>query len=205
MKRSARLGIAIGGVAALGAAFALAGGGYSAFQSQSSPIQSPLSTATIQLSLTKSGSSGSLPIGASNLVPGDFVQREVVLKNTGTAPIGTVTLQVTNSTTNALSTDATNGLQVSVQSCPAAWSATPLSDGGFTYSCSATPTNVVASEPIGTLSTPTPLSIPLIPVGGSDALVITRTLPTSAGNSFQNLQDTTTWTFTATQETGSAS
>ena len=184
---------------------ALAGAGYSAFQSQAQPIRSPLSTATIQLSLTGTGSTGSLAIGANNLVPGDSIQREVMLENTGSASIGTVSMQITNSTNTALSSNASDGLQIGVRTCPLAWTATSLSDGGYSYSCAMTPTTVIASEPIGTLEAVTPLPIPAIPVAGAQAIVIAVTLPTSAGNSFQGLNDTLTYTFTATQAQGTVS
>lgn len=202
MKRAALITSSIAIVASV-AALALAGGGFSAFQASPPAVWSPLSTATVAISLSSTGSTGSLSVGAQNLVPGDTVQREVKLSNTGTAPIGAVTLAATVSPSNLLSTDTTDGLQVEAQTCSTAWTATSLADGGYTYACSGPVTSVIAREPIGSLASSTPLTaVGSIPVSGSANLVITVSLPSTAGNTYQGMTTTIDYTFVATQAAG---
>jgi hypothetical protein len=180
-------------------------GGYSLFQATTPSIAQPLSSGTVALSLSGNGSSDSLSVGASNLVPGDTVSREVVVKNTGTVPL-TLSFSITPSTSNALVTDPTDGLQVQVQQCQGGgWSSASLPDGGYSYSCSGTASNVVTPGPVGSFSSEVAIGqIGQIPAGQSIPLVLTVSLPGQAGNQFQGLGQTLTYTFVGTQVPGGA-
>jgi hypothetical protein len=182
--------------------------GFSLFNSAASP-SSPesVSTGTVAISLGSAGSStgDALTVGASNLAPGDTVERAATLNNGGSLPLANITLTVAPSASNALVTDATDGLQFEVQSCPSAWSSTALSDGGWSYTCSGTPTTVVASEAVASISSPINLTgLNSAAPGGTDYLMATLTLPTSAPNSFQGLSNSLTYTFTGVQQPGGA-
>ncbi|HEX5266759.1 MAG TPA: hypothetical protein VFW24_08290, partial [Acidimicrobiales bacterium] len=111
-----------------------------------------------------------------------------------------ITLGITASPSSSLDTDTTNGLQTTVQSCSVAWT-----EGGvapaYTYSCSGTTTTVMSSTSVAALessaSSVTPLNA--LTAAGSDHLLVTLTLPTTAPNSFQSLSSTLTYTFTGIQ------
>lgn len=194
------------GITALVGALALATGGYSTFQAAPPPIQSSVSTATVSLSLSSTGSSGSLSVNAKDIVPGDTIQREVALTNTGTAPIGMVTLGVTTSPSNLLTTSSSDGLQIEAQTCATPWTATSLSDGGYSYQCGGNTTTVIAPEPVSSAASPVPLaSLGSVSVGKSTSMVITLNFPSTAGNSYQGLSTVLTYTFIATQVAGSNS
>ena len=119
-----RLAVA-SGVLALG--LGVGDGAYSLFQTSTSPTVQPLTAGTVTLALGGSGSSNSLSIGAKGLLAGSSVSREVVLDNTGTVGFASVSVAVAASPSNALTTDSTDGLQVQVLSCSAAWTSTSLS------------------------------------------------------------------------------
>lgn len=182
--------------------------GFSLFNAAASPsAPENLSTGTVAISLGTAGSStgDALTVGAANLAPGDTVERAATLTNGGSLPLADITLTVTPSGSNALVTDATNGLQFEVQSCPSAWSSTALSDGGWSYSCSGTPTTVVASEAVASITSPITLTgLNSTAPAGTDYLMATLSLPTSAPNSFQGLNDSLTYSFTGVQQPGGA-
>lgn len=184
----------------LGTAATVAGlGTFGTFTSTTSASQT-VTAGTVSIGLGTSGTaSNRLTVGASGLVPGDTVQRQVVLTNNGNQNLASLTLTTSASPSSALDTDATNGLQMTVQSCPTAWT-----EGGtapaYTYTCSGTATTVLASRPV--IGANIPLTgLNSLTAGGTDNLVVTLTFPTSAPNSFQGLSDTIGFSFTGVQRT----
>jgi len=160
---------------------------------------------------------------ANAIAPGDTVSREVDLNSTGsTIAAATITMQITPTTSTLLDSDATNGLQISVLSCSAAW--TRHAGPPLTYTCSGTQNTVLASTPLKTLtSTATALpGLSSLNPGGQDYLVMQFTLPSAApGNmgllgtacsgtaggtaTTENLEgcsDALTYTFQTTQRAG---
>lgn len=184
------------------AAAALAGhGAFATFTSSASGGPQSVSTGTVSIALGATGASTNrLTVNASGVAPGDTIQRSVDLSNTGTMNLASITMALSASPSSALDTDATNGLQATVQSCPVAWT-----EGGtapaYTYTCSQTATTVVSSVAVATLkATPTALSgLGSLTAGGSDHLLVILTLPSTASNSFQNITSTLSYTFTGTQ------
>jgi spore coat-associated protein N len=155
-------------------------------------------TVDIELGATNT-SANRLSVGASGLVPTDSIQRAVTLTNAGDQALSALTLTTAATVSSLLSTDATNGLQMLVQRCSVAWTETG-SSAPFTYSCSGTTTSVIASRPVvgsGLALTSSPALSP----AGVDYLRVTLTLPSTAGNSFQGLTSTVSFTFDATQRT----
>src|SRR5947209_8787703 len=103
----------------LGAAFA----GLGTFGTwTTAPTASPsINAAQLSLGLGAAGGAGNrLTIGASNLLPGDTIQRAVTLTNTAT-DFASIVLAVADSTPTALSTDTTYGLHLTVASCSTSW------------------------------------------------------------------------------------
>lgn len=140
-------------------------------------------TATLSLDVTK-------PVGVelhvSNLIPGDTVDRDLIVSNTGTVPF-TYTLHVTAPDTPAPSLlwTGADGLHVQV-----------IDDG--------------QGQPVGTLApaisidSGNPLALGHINVGQSETIRIRFALPADADNTYQNLQQQLTLVFYARQLAGTS-
>lgn len=185
-------------LAAVGAAASIAGlGTYATFTGTTSATQT-VSSGTVVIALGTTGASTNrLTVNASNIVPGDTMQRSVDLNNTGNQNLAAVTLSTNATVTSLLDSDATNGLQMVIDKCSVAWTEAGSSPA-FTYACSGTTTSVLASRAvIGTSLALANLSSTT--AGASDHLRVTLTFPSGAGNTFQNLSSTIAYTFTGTQ------
>jgi predicted ribosomally synthesized peptide with SipW-like signal peptide len=187
-------------LAALSAAGAVAGlGTFASFTSSTSASQS-VSSGTVVVALGATGASTNrLTVNATGIAPGDTIQRSVDLSNTGSIDFGSVTLTTSASPTSLLDTDATNGLQMAIDRCSTAWTEAGTAPA-YTYTCSGTTSSVLATRAvIGTSLALTNLGS--ITAGATDKLRVTLTLPSAAGNTFQNLSSTISYAFTATQRT----
>lgn len=89
--------------------------------------------------------SSTLQVTVTDLLPGEQAERVVELVNTGSIPLSTVQLEVTGAADPIL--DPTNGLQLSVQRCSAAWE-TGTTEGRPTASCGAASTTLVGERPL---------------------------------------------------------
>jgi hypothetical protein len=166
------------------------------------PGTSVVSTGKLSLTLTNSGVGFSTPV--ADLVPTDTVHRYVDLL-TGTAQGKDITLTVTSSASNKLTTDATNGLQLTVSSCSGSWNA-------VSGVCTGTVSPLVATAPLSGLTGVTTTLVPgTIAAGTTAHLRVTLTLPnqtettvngTLPANSIQSLSTTLTYTFAMTQRDG---
>ena len=166
-------------IAVLGAAASIAGlGTYATFTSTTSQNHT-ISSGTVTIALGATGASTNrLNIGASGLAPGDTIQRSVDLLNSGSLDLASVTLTTTAAPSSLLDTDATNGLQMVIDKCSAAWTE---SGPPYTYTCGGTTSSVLASRPvIGSALALSNLSS--LTSGATDHLRVTLTLPSGAGN-----------------------
>jgi spore coat-associated protein N len=191
----------VGSLAIAGAAAAVAGlGTFGTFTSSTTPVATQVTTGSVAINLAQPSGSFSIPATTTGFVPGDSLTRAVTLNNSGTAGLSSITLGSTASTANLLSSDTVNGLQLAVKSCPV-----PYTQGGTaaapTYTCSGAETVLANGAAVTSLQLP---GLASLNPGGSDNLVFSVTLPTSAGNSFQGLSNTLNLTFTGVQRTGSA-
>jgi hypothetical protein len=142
-------------------------------------------------------STNRLTVNATAIAPGDTIQRSVDLSNTGSIDFGSVTLGTAASPSSLLDTDATNGLQMVIDRCSTAWTEAGTAPA-YTYTCGGTTSSVVATRAvIG--STIALSNLSSITAGSTDKLRVTLTLPSAAGNTFQNQSSTIAYTFTATQ------
>ena len=183
---------------ALGVAGAIAGlGTFATFTSSTSASQA-VSTGTVTIALGATGASTNrLTVNATGIAPGDTIQRSVNLINQGTLDLSSITLTTNATTSSALDTDVSNGLQMVVDKCSSPWTEAGTSPA-FTYTCSGTTSTVVASRAIiGSAIAMSNLSS--LAAGATDNLRVTLTLPASAGNTFQNLSSTVSYTFNGTQ------
>jgi spore coat-associated protein N len=185
-----------GSIAVLGVAASVAGlGTFASFTSSTSASQS-ISSGTVSIALGASGPANRLAVAATNLVPGDTVQRAVDLTSNSSDPLGSVTLQTSAAPSNALTTDS-NGLTVKVDKCSVAWTESGTAPA-YTYTCGGTTTSILAASPAGNTSTLSSLAA-LSSGSSTDHLLVTLALPTAAGNSLQGLSTTITYSFNGTQ------
>ncbi|MGH2851599.1 MAG: TasA family protein [Solirubrobacteraceae bacterium] len=197
MNRDGRHRLAVA-LAALIVALLLTGvGAYSTFTGTATSSLS-VSTGTVTIALGATGASTNrLNVSATNVAPGDTIQRSVDLINQGTLNLATLTLTTNATVSSLLDTDAANGLQIVIDECSVPWTEAGSSPA-FTYTCGGTTASVLASRAvIGsnlTLSNLTSLT-----AGNTDHLRVTLTLPTSAGNTFQGLSSTIQFNFTGVQ------
>jgi predicted ribosomally synthesized peptide with SipW-like signal peptide len=192
---------------ALGAAASIAGlGTYATFTSTTSASQT-VSSGTVAIALGSAGTATNrLTIGASGLVPGDTVQRAADLSNaTGNETLASITLTTTASPSSVLDTDATQGLQMIIEKCSAAWSETGTV-APFTYTCGGTTTVVLASQAvIGSTLALTGLTAVTPGSANTDHLRVTLTLPaTTSDVSCMGKTSTISYAFLGTQRTATA-
>jgi spore coat-associated protein N len=187
--------------AVVGAGAAIAGlGTFGTFTSSTSATQS-VSSGTVAIGLGSAGTATNrLTVGASNIAPGDTIERQVQLSDTGTIPLASIGLTTTASPSSLLDTETTNGLQMTIQSCSAAWTEAGTAPA-YTYTCSGTTGTVLASRAVIGANITLP-GLASLSAGGVDHLLVTLTLPSSAPNTMQNQSSTITYTFLGTQRAG---
>lgn len=186
-------------VALVAGAASVAGlGTFGAFTSTTSASQS-VTNGFLEIGLTQNATSGTT-VAATNLVPGDTVQRAVTLTRSGrTEAFGSVKLTTSPTTSNLLSTDGANGLQLKLDQCSVAWTKVGQTSE---LSCAGTTTPVLASRAV--VATNLDLGVAATALNDSGAasnLRIQLSLPQAAGNDFQGLSNTIGFTFDATQRT----
>lgn len=138
------------------------------------------------LVITNDMSGNAALLNVTNFVPGDTAKRVVTISNTGNIGFTyTAAASTTTDPTTALWTDATNGLQIAVYRC---------------NDCT-TIGNRVYNGALKDLAVP---QSGTIAASATEALTLVVSLPSTAGNSFRNLTQNVTITFTATQLAGSA-
>lgn len=120
----------------------------------------------------------------SNLVPGDTVDRELIISNSGTVPFTyTLHLDAPAAPAPTLLWTGANGLQFQV-----------IDDG--------------QNQPVGTLApalsldSSNPISLGQLNAGQNETIRIRITLPTAADNTYQNLEQSLTLVFYAQQLAG---
>ena len=185
----------IGSLAIAGAAAAVAGlGTFGTFTDSTTPVATTVQSGTVDINLTERGTS--FPVTTAGFVPGDSLSRAVDLSNDGTSPLSSVTLASTATAASALTSDATDGLQLAVRSCPVAWT-----QAGSAYTCSGTASTLYSGAAVTSRALPGAASLA---AGGVDHLLLTLSLPTTAGNGFEGLSSTLNLTFTGVQRAGAA-
>ncbi len=187
-------GKVLASAALVGTAAAVAGmGTYGGWTTTTTPANQAVSVGTVSIALGAAGAPNNLSLPISAILPGDRIERLVTMSNDGTAALNVVTMNITAGSPSALTTDAVNGLQLTVESCSVPWSGTSAP-----YTCSGIPTTVQASTPILATDRVLPGLVSITP-GKSDNLKFSAVLPASAPGTFQGAASALTFTFTATQ------
>ena len=102
----------IGSLGVIGAAAAVAGmGTFGSFTDSTAPVNTTINSGTVSIDLTNAST---LEFAAADLIPGDSVTRTYTLKNDGSNDLGSIMLASAATTTSVLTTDATNGLQATL-------------------------------------------------------------------------------------------
>ena len=181
-------------VALVGTAAAVAGlGTYGGFTDSTTTADQKVTAGEVVIELGSTGNT--LTTAVADLLPGDSVEKFATLTNSGSALNG-VALTATTANATVLTTDAVNGLQVTIESCSTTW--TPVANGPDT--CTPGATSVLATSPI--IGANRALSnLASIAASSSDYLKITTKLPATADNTFQAKSSTISFTFDATQRT----
>jgi hypothetical protein len=184
-------------IGAVGTAASIAGlGTFATFTSTTSATHA-VSSGTVAIALGSSGAANRLSVSATNVVPGDTIQRAVDLISTSTDGLGSVALTTTApTTTSLLDTDATTGLQMLIDECSVAWTESGSSPA-YTYACSGTTTATLTTGAVIRSATLSGLSI--LSSSGTSHLRIKLTLPSTAGNTLQTLSSVIDYSFLATQ------
>ncbi len=192
-------GKVLASVALLGVAASVAGlGTYGSFTSTTSASET-VTAGTVNVALGATGSAANrLTVPAAGVVPGDSIQRVASLTNAGNQDFGGVTLSTTTTTpVTKLTSDAVNGLQVSLDACSVPWTEAGVAPA-YTYTCAGTITPVLSSRPIIGTDVVLP-NLQSMTSAKTDNLRVTATLPVAADNTFQGLTSTVNFAFTATQ------
>jgi spore coat-associated protein N len=198
--------VAIGGlVLTAGGVYA----GLNAIATNSTP--QTVTSGTLKLTMADNGAGFSQNI--SDMAPADVVNRFVDLTNGGTLDAQNLTLAVADATPTKLTTDATNGLHVSVLACTtAAWVVNAVAN---TATCADVggPTTVASNAALATISsTPASLVAGAVPHGSTYHYEISLTLPNQSETTtngtlpvgtIQGLSASLTWTFDEAQRAGS--
>jgi hypothetical protein len=158
-----------------------------------------VSSGTVKLVYADNGAGFSTNI--TNMAPGDVVNRYVDLSNNGTLAARNLTLSAADATPSNLSTDATNGLHVTVTSCSTVW--VPL-----TGTCTLGLTSVLLTNvPVSSLTSAASTLVSGA-LGAAYQLQFQITLPdqtettqngTLPANTIQGLSAAMTWTFGESQ------
>lgn len=192
----------VGSLMAIGVSASMAGLGTFATFTDTETGSTAIDTGIVAMSIGASGTAANrLSVAAVDIVPGDTIQRAVDLTvdSTTTSTLASITLTTTGSAANVLTSDTTNGLQMAIDACSVAWTE---SVAPYTYTCSGTTTSVLASRAI--IGADLALSNLGLTAGTTNRLRVTVTLPSTADNTFQNLANTITYSFTGTQRAATA-
>ena len=177
-------------------------GTFATFTSSTSASES-VASGTVTIALGAAGASTNrLSMNASAIAPGDTIERSVDLVNQGSLDLSGVVVSTAAAPSSLLDTDAVDGLQMTIDRCSVPWTESGSSPA-FTYSCGGTTSSVVAARPVIGAAVPM-ANLGSTVAGATDHLRVTLTLPSTAGNTFQNQASTIGYTFTATQRTGTS-
>lgn len=182
--------------ALIGVTASIAGLGTFATFTDTTSASLPVDSGVVDINLGAVGADNRLTVAAVDAHPGDTMQRGFKLSNLSTDTMPSITLTTTATTSSLLDTDATAGLQMVIDKCSIPWVEAGTSPA-FTYTCAGTTTSVLASRAV--IGSSLALSNLTLTAGATDNLRLTLTLPSTTGNTFQNLASTILYTFTGTQ------
>jgi predicted ribosomally synthesized peptide with SipW-like signal peptide len=174
-------------------------GTWATFTGSMSVTQGSLGSGTMSLTVPAAGATNRLTLGASDIAPGDTMQRAVNLTVGGTVDMTAIALTTTAPTSSALDTNATHGLQLAIDRCSQAWTESGSSPA-FTYACGGSTSTVLASRAV--IGSSIALSNLALTAGSTNYLRVTLSFPTTADDTYQGLTSAITYQFAGTQRAG---
>jgi hypothetical protein len=145
------------------------------------------------------GITGGFTIAIANVAPGDTINRYIELTNGGTLDGAVLTIATTATPSTILTTDGTNGLQVTIRECSAAWNSAGV--------CSGTTTTALAATSLLAMGVAKTLTMTTLAASAVNHLQFSIALPagsevtnngTLPGSTVQGLTTAITWNFTET-------
>ncbi|HEX9088929.1 MAG TPA: TasA family protein [Arthrobacter sp.] len=187
-------GKVLASAALLGSAAAVAGLGTFGSFTATTEATTNVTAGITRIDVNGNGGWNNMNIAAAGLMPGDRVERLITLSNSGDQDLMAMSLTTTEKAAapSPLTTDKTNGLQLTVENCPVAWAGTVGA-----YTCSA-PVTVLPARSIIGANTVLP-SLASLKAKGTDNLKVSVALPVSADNTFQGLGSSVGFGFAATE------
>jgi hypothetical protein len=194
----------------LAAAFAagalgLTGAGVYAGLNATATGTASVTSGTLSLTLANGTGSVGFPQTITNMAPGDVVNTYVDLSNGSSLAGSDLTLSVSGTNGNLLTTSAAKGLAVAITQCSVAWTATTGACTGGTTTALGSP----ASDPVATLTgTPNTLVSGAVATSSLYHLQVSLTLPNQSETTvngtpptptIQGLSTTLTYTFAENQ------
>jgi predicted ribosomally synthesized peptide with SipW-like signal peptide len=191
--RRVSLAKVLGSVGVVGAAAAVAGmGTFGAFTDTTTPAPVSVQSGVVSIALSAEDGTATVPLAFDGVVPGASVTRALNLVNDGDSALASVRLATVATESSIMDTDPVNGLQMTVLSCPVAWTSDLTCDGDVR--------RLLAPGPViddAELVDPASLA-----AGATDHLAVTLELPASAGDAFKEQSSELSLTFSATQRAG---
>lgn len=186
----------VGALSVVGAAVAVAGlGTFGQFTDSTTPVDTKVDSGVVSIDVS-SPAGASVPFSGGMMLAGDSRSALVDLVNDGTTPLTSVTLTSTATASSVLDQDTVNGLQLTVESCPVAWTT-----GAASPTCSGTVRSYF-TRPI-LVSNASLVSSAALAAGATDHLKLTAALPsTASGDAFEGATSTLNFVFTGAQRSG---
>lgn len=181
----------------VGATVAIAGlGTFGSFTESTAPVETNVETGTISIRLSPAAAYASVPFTAGGFMPGDSSATPFDLVNDGDVAWDSVTFTSWATSSSLLDTDRVNGLQLTLESCPTAWTV-----AGSGYACSGAVREfysgpVVMDEALAGAASLAP--------GAVDHLLATIDFPSTAGDAHKDKVSQLSFGFTAVQRDGAA-
>jgi hypothetical protein len=181
----------------VGATVAIAGmGSFGSFTDSTSPVGADVATGTISINLSPAAMYATVPVSAGGFLPGDTSATPFDLRNDGDVAWESVTFTSWATRSSLLDSDRVHGLQLTVESCPTAWSV-----AGSGYTCA----GAVREFYSGPILVDDPLvGAASLEPGRVDHLLATIDFPTTAGDAHEDELSELAFRFTAVQRDGAA-
>ena len=195
------IGIGISGVAVVGGIGLISNSVFAGLTATATSVPQNVTSQTLKLTQSASGATAGFTSAVTNMAPDDVVYRYIDLKNEGSMDGTALTLKLADSATSTLTSNGTIGLQVQIQECSVAWSAS--------WTCSGTESEAMAATSANSLiATAKALTVSSLNSGATSKLRIKIWIPTSSevttngslpATTVQGQSSNLTWTFTEAQ------
>ena len=181
----------------VGATVAIAGmGTFGSFTDTTSPVEANVGTGTLSINLSPAAMYATVPVSTGGFLPGDTSATPFDLRNDGDVAWESLTLTSWATRSSLLDSDPVHGLQLTVESCPTAWTVS-----GSGYACA----GAVQESYSGPVVMDRPLAgAASLEPGRVDHLMARIDLPTTAAEAHEDESSQLAFRFTAVQRDGVA-